>query len=121
MSPHRQFLVFVLVGLLCAALDVTTMQLLIAQGTNALLAASLSFLLGLILNFALHSSVTFGAPRSARNLARFMVVVLVNYLFTLALVKLSLLWLGNALVGKLVSLPCVAANGFLLSRAWVFR
>lgn len=56
-----------------------------------------------------------------KTLIRFICVVGLNYILTLALVALSLSMFQNALIGKLVSLPLVAVNGFFLSKYWIFK
>lgn len=122
MTEHRpQFAVFVLGGLLCAALDVGLMQVLLWQGAAALLATSGGFLAGLLLNYAFHARVTFGRLASGGSFLRFLCVVAINYMITLALVSLALALAFPPLAGKLVSLPVVAVNGFLLSKHWIFK
>ncbi len=117
----RQFAVFVAVGLSCAAIDIGLMQLLTWAGVHYMLATTLGFAAGLGVNFLLHTRITFSASYSHGALMRFMVVVLANYLLTLLTVALFHSWLDMALLGKVVSLPLVAANGFLLSKHWVYR
>ena len=48
-------------------------------------------------------------------------MVALNYLLTVGLVGAAHQLLGSALAGKLVSLPLVAVNGYLLGRYWIFR
>ncbi|MFC0166881.1 GtrA family protein [Pseudoduganella danionis] len=120
-EPRRQFGVFVLGGLLCAALDVGLMQLLLWQGSKALLATSCGFLAGLLLNYAFHARVTFGQLASGASFLRFLCVVAINYTITVALVSLAIALGLPPLAGKVVSLPVVAVNGFLLSKHWIFK
>lgn len=117
----RQFFVFVSVGTACAILDIGVMQLLILAGIHHVLAATVGFLAGLAANFLMHANITFQAKYSHAVLARFLVVVLINYLITIALVSVSHDLIGNALLGKVVSLPVIALNGFLLSKYWIFK
>lgn len=119
--PGRQFAVFVAVGVLCAIVDVGLLQLLVVLGVRALPAASVGFLAGLGLNFALHTRVTFRAGWSYTAALRFGAVVLANYLLTLLFVAASVAWWAEPLPGKIVSLPVIALNGFFCSRHWVFR
>jgi putative flippase GtrA len=116
-----QFLVFAVGGGLCALVDIGLMQLLIINHVDAFLATSAGFIAGLCLNYAFHSKVTFKNVMTLRTLVRFICVVGLNYLLTLALVALSLALLQNALIGKVVSLPVVALNGFFLSKHWIFK
>ncbi|KQN75998.1 hypothetical protein ASF04_06775 [Duganella sp. Leaf61] len=133
---QRQFLVFVGGGLLCTALDVGVMQgLLLGIGLSVTAATTAGFATGLLLNYAFHARVTFGRLHSAGAFLRFLCVVGLNYLLTIACVSAALVLAragmgagaaseataGVALIGKLVSLPLVACNGFLLSKYWIFR
>ncbi len=117
----RQFVVFVAGGLICAVADVGLMQLLLSGGTSASAAATAGFGVGLLVNYAFHSRVTFNTAASPANFSRYLCVVGINYLLTLACVGLAGAVLDNPLAGKLVSLPLVAMNGYLLSKYWIFK
>lgn len=118
---QRQFLVFVAGGVLTAAIDIGLMQLALMQGVAPLPAATFGFLAGLAVNYAFHARVTFARLTRRHSLLRYLVVVALNYGLTLLLVGLAQALAGNPLAGKLISLPLVAANGFLLSKYWVFK
>ena len=75
----------------------------------------------MVVNYWGHARVTFRAASSGATMSRFGVLVLVNYLLTMLFVVVAQRWLGNALIGKIASLPVVAVNGFLWGRYWVFR
>lgn len=117
----NQFVVFILVGVTCAVIDVGLMKLLSMLGLHYMIAASVGFATGLAANFALHTRLTFKASYSHVTLLRFMGVVLVNYLITLFCVTLFHYWLDMPVLGKVISLPLVAVNGFLLSKHWVYK
>lgn len=117
----RRFSIFIVVGIACAVIDIGLMQLLIWIGVHYLVAATLGFVAGLIANFLLHTHITFGKKYSHGALVRYMSVVLANYLLTLFTVSLFQMSLNMPLLGKLLSLPLVAINGFLLSKHWVYR
>lgn len=117
----RQFAVFVAGGLLCAGVDIGLMQLLLGAGVGVAGATSAGFAAGLLVNYAFHSRVTFDAAAGAAGFARYLCVVGINYLLTLACVALGARLAGMPLAGKLVSLPLVAVNGYLLSKYWIFR
>lgn len=121
LQRQRQFLVFVAGGVLCALIDIGLMQLLIGAGVDYRAATSAGFAAGLLVNYAYHAKLTFRAQAGTRNFARFLCVVALNYLLTMACVAISVAWIGEALPGKLLSLPLVAVNGFLLSKYWTFR
>lgn len=117
----RQFAVFVTGGAVCALVDVGLMQLLSAAGVHFASATTAGFAAGLLVNYAFHSRVTFAAAATPANFMRYLCVVGVNYLLTMACVALSVALLGMPLPGKLVSLPLVALNGFMLSKYWIFK
>jgi putative flippase GtrA len=117
----RQFATFVAGGLLCAGVDIGLMQLLISAGAHHTAAASAGFGAGLLVNYAFHSQVTFSAGASRSSFVRYLAVVGLNYLLTIACVALAVAVANNPLAGKILSLPLVAVNGYLLSRYWIFK
>lgn len=118
---HPQFLVYVGVGVLTTLVDVGAMAVLMNLGLDAQLATTASFVLGLLVNFLLHTRITFAAQIGWGCAMRFWAIVLVNYGLTLVFVMMAQ-WLGfNAIAGKIASLPVVAINGFLLGKFWAFR
>ena len=119
--PTTQFLVFVAGGGLSALVDIGLMQLLIVNGLAPLTAATAGFAAGLCVNYAFHARVTFKNVTTMRTLSRFLCVVALNYLLTLGLVAVSVGLFQQALIGKLLSLPLVAVNGFILSKYWIFK
>lgn len=117
----RQFAVFVAGGVLSTAADIGVMQLLLQGGAHHMVAASVAFCAGLLINYAFHTRITFATAPSRANVARYMAVVGMNYLITIACVALAVSLVDNPLVGKILSLPLVAVNGYLLSRYWIFK
>ena len=121
MSHSRQFATFVAGGLLCALVDIGIMQLLLRAGAHFTGATTAGFLAGLLVNYAFHSRVTFDAAASTSSFARYLCVVGLNYLLTMGCVSLAVSLAGMPLLGKIVSLPLVSINGYLLSKFWIFR
>jgi putative flippase GtrA len=121
LAHRRQFALFVAGGALCALVDVGLMQALIAAGLHFASATTAGFAAGLMVNYAFHSRVTFEAAATPFNFARYLCVVGINYLLTMGFVSMSVALLANPLAGKLVSLPLVALNGFVLSKYWIFK
>jgi putative flippase GtrA len=117
----RQFLVYIGVGVLSALVDIGTMQALLWLAVDHRIAVTLGFAVGLVFNYLCHERITFRATRSAATIARFGVLVLMNYALTMLCVHLSVSWFGSVLAGKIASLPLVAVNGFLWGRYWIFR
>ena len=120
-NTPMQFATYVAVGLLSAGIDVGAMVALIQIGLQAVPAASIAFVLGLLVNFALHSKVTFRVLVSRLTFVRYMTLVAFNYGITLGFVLISESLFGQAVVGKAVSLPVIAIGGFVIGRRWVFR
>jgi putative flippase GtrA len=118
---RRQFAVFITGGLLCALADIGLMQLLLQAGIHATAAASAGFAAGLLVNYAFHSRVTFNTAANPASFARYLCVVGVNYLVTIACVAGASAAFDNPLAGKLLSLPLVAVNGYLLGKYWIFK
>jgi len=108
-------------GVLSALVDIGLMQMLIYGGGGVYLATSLGFGGGLLFNYAFHARVTFKSAAGVGSFARYLCVVAMNYLLTLVFVFLSLSLVGNPLVGKVLSLPVIAAIGFVLSKRWIYR
>jgi putative flippase GtrA len=121
LRSRRQLLTYLLGGVLSALIDVGLMQLLIWSGSGHVAAASAGFAAGLMFNYLFHAGVTFTAAPSGASLARYLTVVAANYLLTLACVSLAVHLGLAAVAGKLVSLPLVAANGYVLGKRWIFR
>jgi putative flippase GtrA len=121
LGHSRQFGVYILGGVLCALVDIGLMQLLLGAGAHFASATSAGFIAGLLVNYAFHSRVTFTAAATPANFARYMCVVGMNYLLTMACVALAVSLSGMPLAGKIFSLPLVALNGYLLGKYWIFK
>jgi putative flippase GtrA len=121
-----QFLIYLAGGVLCALVDIGVMQLMVRSGTAYQLATSAGFASGLLLNYAYHARLTFRSKASSTNFLRYMCVVAANYLLTLACVAAAVALLDikvatSSLIGKVVSLPIIAINGYLLGKYWIFK
>jgi putative flippase GtrA len=116
-----QFALYLSVGIVCALIDIGLMQLCMFFEVDPLIAATVGFLAGLSVNFLLHTRFTFQSRVSGLALSRYLAVVFANYCVTLLMVWLGEVVSGAALFGKLVSLPLVAAIGYVLCRIWVYR
>jgi putative flippase GtrA len=118
---YRQFMLYILVGVVSAIIDIGTMQLLLTAEAGYLLAVSVGFAVGLVFNYLAHQRLTFKARHSFATVWRYATVLLLNYGLTMLCVQISVLSLDSVLAGKLLSLPLVALNGFVLGRYWIFR
>jgi len=110
-------------GLGSTLLDLAVVYGLLTLKMAANPAVSLGFVTGLLANFLLHRSYTFRhrAAVSWGQVLRYGMIVAINYLLTLLIVNLTLHFDANAVfLGKLLSIPLVTANAFLLTRKYVF-
>ena len=117
----RQFAVYVTGGLVCALADIGLMLLLLEAGVHHTAAASAGFAAGLLINYAFHSRVTFNAAANPASFARYLCLIGINYVLTIGCVALADAAIASSLAGKLLSLPLVAVNGYLLGKYWIFR
>jgi len=120
----RQFLVYVAGGVVCALIDVGLLWWLVRMGAPPLTATTAGFLAGLAVNYAFHTRVTFDSPFTPTAFIRFLAVVLLNYLLTIAAVTLAMRTMQHVsapVIGKILALPLVALNGYWMSKHWVFK
>ena len=117
----RQFVIFVLGGVMSMLVDIAVLQGLMHLGVGYGIAASAGFVTGLVVNYICHAHITFKTRHTASMPFRYGTVVLINYLITMGLIVLTKHHFDSVLAGKIISLPIVAINGFVLSRLWVFR
>ena len=118
----RQFLLYLTGGLLSALIDIGILQLMIRAGINPWLSTTAGFFVGLLFNFLFHANLTFRSATSLRSFIQYLVVVGLNYSITLLFIYISYsLMHEGVLPGKIVSLPVIAANGYLLGKYWIFK
>jgi putative flippase GtrA len=121
LAHSRHVAVFLLGGVLSAAIDIGVMQLLLRAGLHFAGATSAGFMSGLVVNYLWHSRVTFDAATSPAAFARYLCVVALNYALTLGCVALAQSLAGMPLAGKILSLPLISVNSFLLGKFWIFK
>ena len=116
-----RFAVYVLVGMVSAAIDLLTLSLLIEVGIKQLPAVTVAFAAGFIFNIKAHSVFTFNSQLNRKSGIRFTAVVAINYLLTLIVIETLAIFSLDLFNAKLVSLPIIAVSGFLLGRHWAFK
>lgn len=121
LAHRRQVALFLTGGVLSALVDIGVMQVLVAFGYHYAGATTCGFGAGLVVNYLYHAKVTFDSPTSGASLSRYACLVALNYLITLVCVALAAHIADFALAGKIISLPLVAANSFLLGKFWIFK
>ena len=95
--------------------------MLLRMSASSFIATTSGFALGLGVNYIFHANMTFGAQKTIRSVTRYIIIVSLNYGMTLAFVFVAQSMNLSAIAGKLMSLPFVAINGFILSKYWAFR
>lgn len=107
-------------GLISIFLDIFVFNLFLKFGFNIFVSGTLGFIVGLVFNYVGHSRYTFKAISPRQKIFRYFVVVIINYFITIFIIFLAYIF-GSPLLGKVISLPIIALNGFVLSKMWVFR
>ena len=117
----RQFLLFLVGGVLAASIDIGVLQLLLYNSMHLTAATTIGFLSGLFVNYTWHSRVTFDTAASPTRFGRYLCVVIINYALTLGFVTLAQALADMPLAGKIVALPITAINSYLLGKYWIFK
>lgn len=115
---------FLSVGGLVAMIDLGTTQLLLLYiKFSSILPVTIGFFAGLISSYILHAKISFSANlEPARQLPRFFLLVILNYFLTICIVIACINILNlSTIIGKVVSLPVVAINSYLISKYWIYR
>ena len=121
LARSRHLAVFLFGGVLSAAVDIGVMQMLLHAGLHFTAATPAGFMTGLLVNYAWHSRVTFDAAATPSSFARYLCVVALNYTLTLGCVALAQSLAGMPLAGKILSLPLISVNSYLLGKFWIFK
>lgn len=127
MPRHRlvlghQATAFLLVGVASYLVDIGLLYICHGRAHLALwLATSIAFVCGLVANFGLNRVVTFRSTSALHyQLMRYVVLLLANYVVTLAMVT-GLTSAGSPyLVSKTICVASLAIMNFFAYRHWVF-
>lgn len=117
----RQFFIYVAIGVISALVDIGILQISFFTIGGLFLPTALSYVSGLIVNFALHNIFTFKTSISFHRAVKYLTVVAVNYWIAFVFVYLSTIYFNNVLYGKVLSLPLIAVVGFILSKKWIYK
>lgn len=125
-SELRAFSLFALFGLATAGVYFAALTFLLeVLKIDYRLAVSVAYFLGVVFHFVANKSITFkqhDLTDIQRQIARYLVLVAVNYALTLVIVIFAVEVLGFApYVGVLLSMGATVISGYLLSRFWVFK
>jgi putative flippase GtrA len=121
LAHRRQVALFLTGGVLSALADIGVMQLLVTLGYHYAGATTCGFGAGLAVNYLYHAKITFVSATSGASVLRYACLVALNYLVTLGCVALAVTTFDSALAGKILSLPLVAINSFVLGKFWIFK
>ncbi|EHK89647.1 GtrA family protein [Aggregatibacter actinomycetemcomitans] len=89
---------------------------------NNELSISLAFILGLVFNYFSHTYFTFQEKANVGNLVKYLILVLLNYINTIVLMYfLTELLHIDIIVAKVITLPFIAVNTFVISKVWVYK
>jgi len=111
---------FVLIGTITAGFDVGVFYVTMKLTESIFISTTLSFIVAVGVNYFGHSLFTFRSGIGAGNLSRYIVVLVFQYCLSLLLIATFSWMLGNALVGKLISIAIIVPLSFLLSNIYVF-
>lgn len=118
----RQFCIYVVGGVGSIVIDLLVLWGLLHIGLADLISVTLAFIFGMVFNYLFHAKVTFNGNRSVSSLIRYLTGVAVNYVLTVVVIIFGQYIFGlETIIGKIISLPLVAVNGYLLSRYWIFN
>lgn len=114
---------YVVAGLLAYAVDTGTLYVLYHfAGFPLWLATTCGFWLSFVVNFTTQKYFTFGVRSdSPGQLARFLVVVGLNYVATLGIVTGLVAWGAAAVLAKTISVAILTVVNYFLYRFFVFR
>jgi len=123
LKKHFNFLVYVLVGVVSAVSDICSLYVASkVLNWNLALSVTIGFIVGIIVNYVLHSIITFKRKMEFVTFIKYLLVVAFNYMLTLVLIQLLVSGLDLGLIlSKIITLPVIAAVGYILSKAWIYQ
>jgi putative flippase GtrA len=122
-STVRAVVRFLVTGGLSYLVDVATFSLAhYGVGLSVPVATTVAYLVTFVVNFRLNQRWVFRSAGSTRkHVARYLVLVGVNYLLTLALMVLLVDAGVEAVLAKTLTTAIIAVLNFVTYRVWVFR
>lgn len=118
----KQFFLYIFGGGVSAFIDLLVTWLLLELDIWYIAAVSIGFFLGLLFNFIFHSKITFDAKISKSSIIKYALIVALNYFVMLAIIIIFQHVLDiSVLIGKIISLPVIALQGYLWGKYWIFH
>jgi putative flippase GtrA len=121
MVIDQRFFVYLIGGILSAAVDVAIFQILLFYEVNLFYATTIGFTVSLCINYLFHAKFTFSSKVHSSSFAKYLIVVAFNYMITLGMVIFFSWLISSALVGKIVSLPIIAIIGYFSGKYWIYK
>jgi putative flippase GtrA len=122
---EQRFLKFGLVGAATAAIYFLVLAFhLEGLGADYNLAVSIAYIVSVVFQFIANKHFTFKSETTnvPLQLAKYLVLLLINYLVTILVVRFVVENLGlTAYHGVLASVPLIMVVGYLLSKPWIFK
>lgn len=119
----RQFVKFVLVGIMTTAINFAIFALLLANGVHYLPAATVAFVIATLNSYTFNRTWTFRAGAHRMSwLAKFMAVQLIGLSINLAVLAGLVEWFGiPELLAQLLANCCVVVTNFVGNKFWTFQ
>ena len=118
----KKIIIFLFVGCSSALVDIGALYLFSKIFLlDNILSISISFFLGLIFNYLCHTYITFGAKATKKNIMRYLLVVLFNYIVSLLSVNLLILIGIDIVIARTITLPIIAVITYYLSSVWIYK
>jgi len=119
LNQYRQFILFILVGILNTVFGYAVFAILIFAGLHYTLAVLLSTCLGVLFNFKTIGKIVF-KNSDIRLIFKFIGVYVIQYFCNIGLIKIFLLFLNIYLAGAFSTLFC-AIISYTLNKYFVFN
>ena len=118
----REVSFYIFVGLCGTAVSLSVIFLLLFLKVNYIVANFLGYFVGFILNYLLHSHLTFQTKKTIENSIKYAVVVTISYITNLMVVIFCARYLPVSLFfGQMAGVFVYVSMGYLLNKYWVFR
>ncbi|OGT38023.1 MAG: hypothetical protein A3F11_03380 [Gammaproteobacteria bacterium RIFCSPHIGHO2_12_FULL_37_14] len=123
---HRQSMVsFLIVGAISAVINFVSFAIFWQYfKISYSYAVSYAYVLSVIFHFAANRNMTFKhrGTRITSQIPKYLVMILINYLITLAIVDIAVQVMGlSPYIGIALSIGATVGVGYLMSRFWIFR
>jgi len=121
----RSAATFLTVGAIAAVINFSTFSLLFQMAhLNYKVAVSIGYLCSVIFHFTANRRFTFKSQGSDffRHLSKYIVMISINYLITLAVVHFVVENLSlSPYIGVIAGIGCTVGIGYLMAKFWVFQ